>query len=762
MRVHELISNLNNLNSSIQSVIAKEKNIVLNLDLQIAGNKELRDYTDELIKQYTDETKNKLQRAKKITEKKRTAASTATTEAKAQAARAGLDIKDESYMRAVRDDIMSIFPQEKQDEYKQFGDTLAESLETAFQAAKEAVKALEEQEAAVELLQDRYDLQTDLLNLENESYKKRTKGNELKYKRAVLDTELQILEALRNETQDKKKQDEIDTGIAKIKRKITENEYNMSQLLTDEKLKQQKEDEKVLKIQQKKLDLTIKELLVMHRLRALNKITANIGTDLYEKETLDYDLNRDEDSDHTAKRAKREQQILKVKATLKQKIQASKFELKVLKEQRAQGSEVQTLLDYREKVLELQRQHNREETKLELQKLITAERQLALAKLRFELEDLQLEKSKEKAEEIKQVYDNIAESFGTTISDTIYNALTGEKFDWKKTLSDKLMRIGSDLMGSAIQEGVFGKDGLMGSLTKGTGLESILFPESDVDKNIRETKDAIVELSNAGTNNAGGIYTHDGGLLKVAEQQLTETINLVNIITDLLELNKCIKDISINPDGESNMDDLTNMFYQDPNTGEFDFNTVGGATTVSLSPKSMNDIKAGNIATVEATDAGTAAVESASNMAEVASRTATTALLRGQNLSTQAIVMAIAQQAASDFLSWAFSANGNVLKGGFRAFAKGGVVNKPTLGLVGEGKHNEAVVPLPDGRSIPVSGGMGDMNTNITVNVEASGQTNVDVNAENKRAEAIGKAIEAAVTSKILEEKRPGGALSPY
>ena len=149
-------------------------------------------------------------------------------------------------------------------------------------------------------------------------------------------------------------------------------------------------------------------------------------------------------------------------------------------------------------------------------------------------------------------------------------------------------------------------------------------------------------------------------------------------------------------------------------------------------------------------------------MAEVASRTATTALLRGQNLSTQAIVMAIAQQAASDFLSWAFSANGNVLKGGFRAFAKGGVVNKPTLGLVGEGKHNEAVVPLPDGRSIPVSGGMGDMNTNITVNVEASGQTNVDVNAENKRAEAIGKAIEAAVTSKILEEKRPGGALSPY
>ena len=37
-----------------------------------------------------------------------------------------------------------------------------------------------------------------------------------------------------------------------------------------------------------------------------------------------------------------------------------------------------------------------------------------------------------------------------------------------------------------------------------------------------------------------------------------------------------------------------------------------------------------------------------------------------------------------------------------RLFANGGVVNGPTLGLVGEGKYNEAIVPLPDGKSIPV------------------------------------------------------------
>jgi tape measure domain-containing protein len=39
---------------------------------------------------------------------------------------------------------------------------------------------------------------------------------------------------------------------------------------------------------------------------------------------------------------------------------------------------------------------------------------------------------------------------------------------------------------------------------------------------------------------------------------------------------------------------------------------------------------------------------------------------------------------------------------GVGAFANGGVVSGPTLSLIGEGKYNEAVVPLPDGRSIPV------------------------------------------------------------
>lgn len=48
------------------------------------------------------------------------------------------------------------------------------------------------------------------------------------------------------------------------------------------------------------------------------------------------------------------------------------------------------------------------------------------------------------------------------------------------------------------------------------------------------------------------------------------------------------------------------------------------------------------------------------------------------------------------------TAKGGIMPGGFRAFASGGIVRRPTLGLVGEGGQNEAVIPLPDGQNVPV------------------------------------------------------------
>ena len=89
-------------------------------------------------------------------------------------------------------------------------------------------------------------------------------------------------------------------------------------------------------------------------------------------------------------------------------------------------------------------------------------------------------------------------------------------------------------------------------------------------------------------------------------------------------------------------------------------------------------------------------------------------------------------------------------------YSQGGIATEPTY-LVGEGRHNEAVVPLPNGRSIPVDmkGGSGTNNVSINVNVDGS-SSNV---ADGEKGKQLGKMMEAAVMEVIQREKRPGGVL---
>ena len=79
--------------------------------------------------------------------------------------------------------------------------------------------------------------------------------------------------------------------------------------------------------------------------------------------------------------------------------------------------------------------------------------------------------------------------------------------------------------------------------------------------------------------------------------------------------------------------------------------------------------------------------------------------------------------------------------------------------MVGEGRHNEAVVPLPDGRSIPVDmSGSGAGTNNVVINVDASG--NGSTTGDGEQGKQLGVAIQAAVMETIQREKRPGGVLS--
>lgn len=93
-----------------------------------------------------------------------------------------------------------------------------------------------------------------------------------------------------------------------------------------------------------------------------------------------------------------------------------------------------------------------------------------------------------------------------------------------------------------------------------------------------------------------------------------------------------------------------------------------------------------------------------------------------------------------------------------KAYANGGVANSPQLALFGEGRMPEAYVPLPDGRTIPVTmngGATGETNVVVNVNVE-TGQTQV----QGEQAGDLGRLIAGAVKAELINQKRPGGLLA--
>jgi len=107
--------------------------------------------------------------------------------------------------------------------------------------------------------------------------------------------------------------------------------------------------------------------------------------------------------------------------------------------------------------------------------------------------------------------------------------------------------------------------------------------------------------------------------------------------------------------------------------------------------------------------------------------------------------------------------------GSFFGFAKGGITpvyaasggmfKGPKSGYPAMLHGNEAVVPLPDGRSIPVSGGMGG-NVNVSINM-TTGETSTTSN-DAEQMNAIGQSIAQAVQNELERQQRPGGMLAPY
>lgn len=138
-------------------------------------------------------------------------------------------------------------------------------------------------------------------------------------------------------------------------------------------------------------------------------------------------------------------------------------------------------------------------------------------------------------------------------------------------------------------------------------------------------------------------------------------------------------------------------------------------------------------------------------------------------------------QPATEFLTGAFTSLLAFEKGGImssagavplRTYSQGGVATGPQLALYGEGRQNEAYVPLPDNRSIPVTlkgavGGGGDqfvITQHISVQAAQGGGADSAEQAQNlasKMGEEMRKTMEAIADSRIRQSRRTGGLLNP-
>lgn len=98
-------------------------------------------------------------------------------------------------------------------------------------------------------------------------------------------------------------------------------------------------------------------------------------------------------------------------------------------------------------------------------------------------------------------------------------------------------------------------------------------------------------------------------------------------------------------------------------------------------------------------------------------------------------------------------------------YAVGGIARGPNAGYPAMLHGTEAVVPLPNGKSIPIDMKGVGQNNNVVVNVSVDSQGRGQTSTESQSgAEAgqLGSAIARAVQQELQNQKRSGGILNPY
>lgn len=124
------------------------------------------------------------------------------------------------------------------------------------------------------------------------------------------------------------------------------------------------------------------------------------------------------------------------------------------------------------------------------------------------------------------------------------------------------------------------------------------------------------------------------------------------------------------------------------------------------------------------------------------------------------ITKPLAQAASS--IDWGSSlgglfsfANGGIMSSQgslpLKAYSNGGIANSPQLALFGEGRMNEAYVPLPDGRTIPVTMNGNQGSTNFVLNIENNSGQTIDASQISQMTKTDSQGNKTEVISIIID-----------
>jgi tape measure domain-containing protein len=164
-----------------------------------------------------------------------------------------------------------------------------------------------------------------------------------------------------------------------------------------------------------------------------------------------------------------------------------------------------------------------------------------------------------------------------------------------------------------------------------------------------------------------------------------------------------------------------------------------------------------------------------SQPAEVTAATAMQVLATAADSAASALWQISATQTAHSAGGAFAFANGGIMTDmgsmPLKMYSGGGVANSPQMAIFGEGSSPEAYVPLPDGRSIPVTmkatggsdSGSSHTQNYVNVNVTNSGQTTTDANSsapdQSKGWSDLAQRLSQMVQGEIMNQQRPGGLL---